>query len=59
MGLQFIDCPIGFTSRHVVEINGEDLRIDSGAFLHHLPNLYANNSGLTKKFFPVSQLICE
>jgi len=57
MGLQFINCPAGFTSRHVVELDKDYLQINNGALLHHLPNLYINNSELGHNFIPLRDLI--
>ena len=46
-GLTFFNFPDGFTSRNVIGYNIENKMIDSRAFIHHLPNNYANHPDKT------------
>lgn len=48
MGVQFINVPQGFTSRHVIELNNGV--ISKGALVHHLPNLYSRKLQYLEKY---------
>jgi hypothetical protein len=59
MGLQFVDIPQNFTSRHVVPIEktGDYCEIFESAVLHHLPNLYCQVSQLEKSYLPINHVV--
>ena len=54
MGVQFLNVPDGFTSRHVIELsNGQ---ISKGALVHHLPNLYTRKLQHLENYSPIDKL---
>jgi hypothetical protein len=59
MGVQFVDVPKNFTSRHVVPIEkaGDYCKISDSAVLHHLPNLYCQVEEIEKNFLPIDKII--
>jgi hypothetical protein len=61
MGVQFLDVPYNFTSRHVVPVekSGKHYKVLDSAILHHLPNLYCQVAEIEKGFLPVDLLISE
>jgi len=42
-GLTFVNVPMGFSSRNIARIDPTTLTIDRRAWIHHLPNNYAQN----------------
>jgi hypothetical protein len=59
MGLQFVDIPQNFTSRHVipVEKGAEYCEILGSAVLHHLPNLYCQVPQIEKNFLSIHHVV--
>jgi len=59
MGVQFVDVPKNFTSRHVVPIDkaGDYCKISNSAVLHHLPNLYCQVEAIEKNFLSIDKII--
>jgi hypothetical protein len=59
MGVQFVEVPKNFTSRHVVPIEkaGDYCKISDSAILHHLPNLYCQVEEIEKNFLPIDKII--
>jgi hypothetical protein len=59
MGVQFVEVPKNFTSRHVVPIEkaGDYCKISDSAVLHHLPNLYCQVEEIEKNFLPIDKII--
>jgi hypothetical protein len=59
MGVQFLDVPKNFTSRHVVQIEKKDeyCKISNSAVLHHLPNLYCQVEEIEKTLLAIDKII--
>ena len=59
MGLQFVDIPQDFTSRHVVLIEkaGEYCKISDFSILHHLPNLYCQIEEIERNYLSIDHVI--
>jgi len=59
MGLQFVDIPENFTSRHVIPIEkaGEYCKIFDSAVLHHLPNLYCQVTQIEKNYLAINHVV--
>lgn len=55
MGVQFLEVPHNFTSRHVVPVEEDDghYKVLVSAILHHLPNLYCQVADIEKRLLPV------
>jgi archaellum component FlaF (FlaF/FlaG flagellin family) len=59
MGLQFVDIPENFTSRHIILIEkaGDYCEISDASILHHLPNLYCQVIQLEKNYLPINRVV--
>jgi len=56
-GLTFANVPKGFWSRNLVGVHLLERQIDSGAFIHHVPNNYALDKHAPNAKIPVMQIL--
>jgi hypothetical protein len=54
MGVQFLNVPKDFTSRHVIELTRD--KISQGALIHHLPNLYTRKLQDSENYSSIENL---
>jgi hypothetical protein len=59
MGVQFLNVPEEFESRHVIGIIKDTKSIASGALVHHLPNLYCRQPKLKNNYPQIEKLFYD
>ncbi len=59
MGVQFIEVPDNFNSRHVVPVEQHEgyYKVLVSAMLHHLPDMYCQRADIEKSLLPVGHMI--